>query len=190
MKKDIEWFKKQIISNYPSQGEVDNPDYEVIAKVRIIDEVLSLVDKLGKPELPVIPQFVADYLSNVDVYSFEERIEILVNSHSGDSYYFHEMLPKDGHISYELGDQLYEYAQNENLKKLFQLINGYTIEKEPQWVVKDDTGYLSYLQFSIPNIYERETSLDKNDAYKFNSKSKADLVADLVDGEVVEVPNE
>lgn len=66
-------------------------------------------------------------------------------------------------------------------------LNGYTVEKEPQWVVKDDTGYLSYLQFSIPNIYERETSLDKNDAYKFNSKSKADLVADLVGGIVVEV---
>ena len=56
-----------------------------------------------------------------------------------------------------------------------------------QWVVKDDTGYLSYLQFSIPNICDRETSLDKNDAYKFKSKSKADLFADLVTGTVEEV---
>lgn len=66
-------------------------------------------------------------------------------------------------------------------------LDGYTIEKEPQWVVKDDTGYLSYLQFSIPDIYELETSLDKNDAYKFNSKSKADLIADLVNGTAEEV---
>ena len=69
-------------------------------------------------------------------------------------------------------------------------LDGYEVEKEKQWVVKDDTGYLSYLQFSIPNIYQRETSLDKNDAYKFKSKSKADLFADLVAGTVEEVTDE
>ncbi|HFI0406373.1 TPA: DUF1642 domain-containing protein [Streptococcus suis] len=66
-------------------------------------------------------------------------------------------------------------------------LDGYEIEKEKQWVVKDDTGYLSYLQFSIPNIYQRETSLDKNDAYKFKNRSRADLFAELVTGTVEEV---
>jgi hypothetical protein len=62
MKKDKEWFKQQMVRNYPSQSEIDNPDYEIIAKVKIIDEVLSLIDQVNEPELPVIPQFVADWI--------------------------------------------------------------------------------------------------------------------------------
>lgn len=129
-------------------------------------------EKLDEPELPAIPRFVAEWIEE------EKRNSA---SYVGMMLRFHNM---------DLNAEINGYI-NRNYETFARalLLDGYKIEKEPQWVVKDDTGYLSYLQFSIPNIYERESSLDKNDAYKFNSKSKADLVADLVDGEVVEVPN-
>lgn len=193
MKKDKKWLKEEI------NKEVENIDYplrystnEYNVKMSMIEFFKGKVDQLDEPEVPVIPQFVADYLSNVDVYSFEERIEILVNSHSGDSYYFHEMLPKDGHISYELGDKLYVYSQNENLKKLFQLISGYAIEKEPKWIVKVDKGRF------VDNFIKSTTGVEVDLSHRlgctapiiFKDKSKAEAVALLVGGEVVEETND
>lgn len=46
MKRDKEWFSEQIMKKYPSQSEIDSPDYEIIAKVEIIQEALSLIDQM------------------------------------------------------------------------------------------------------------------------------------------------
>lgn len=145
----------------------------------------------NEPELPVVPLFVADYLSNVDVYSFEERIEILVNSHSGDSYYFHEMLPKDGHISYELGDQLYEYAQNEKLVNLFRLINGHTIEPEKKYILKNQRGFVSSMivqqpQTKLKSCIKINYTENEEEARKFNKYDK-DFFTEVGHLEVEEV---
>ena len=50
MNKDKEWLKQQVVKNYPSQSEINNPDYVVITKVEIIDEFLSLIDQLDEQE--------------------------------------------------------------------------------------------------------------------------------------------
>lgn len=132
----------------------------------------------------VIPQFVADCIEHY------KRAENSLGELLAHIEYENLLKPKLKMVS-KVMEWVYpdDFSDNEDRIDLIARawLDGYTIEKEPQWVVKDDTGYLSYLQFSIPDIYELETSLDKNDAYKFNSKSKADLIADLVNGTAEEV---
>lgn len=79
-------------------------------------------------ELPVIPQFVAEYLEDKSIYSFEERIAYLIKSSDGDSFYLHELLPESSCITEDEGERLYEYVQGKEPRDLLQLINGYTIE--------------------------------------------------------------
>lgn len=79
-------------------------------------------------ELPAIPQFVAEYLEDKSIYSFEERIAYLIKSSDGDSFYLHELLPESSCITEDEGERLYEYVQGKEPRDLLQLINGYTIE--------------------------------------------------------------
>lgn len=173
--KDKAWLKE----------EVENILYRAVLSFQIAttsegniiyDEIEKKIEQLDEPEKPVIPQFIANWIESYRKKTLVELINDAVYSSDEDSQCFRRWFHE------EMG---FESNYDEFLSRVW--LDGYTIEKEPQWVVKDDTGYLSYLQFSIPNIYERETSLDKNDAYKFNSKSKADLIADLVTGTVEEV---
>ena len=58
MKKDKEWFSEQIMKKYPSQSEIDNPDYEIIAKIEIIQEALSLIEQIeSKTVESIISEF-------------------------------------------------------------------------------------------------------------------------------------
>lgn len=180
MNKDKEWLKEEVFELYPSYDEMYvSPDYETVAKTETISKVLELIDQLDEPEKPVIPKFVAEYIkqSKKDNDSINQVFAFMDDKEDKDLW--HWLFPS-----------MYEEKRANQEVFMRAWLDGYTIEKEPQWVVKDDTGYLSYLQFSIPNIYERETSLDKNGAYKFNSKSKADLIANLVTGTVEEVTEE
>ena len=178
MSKDIEWLIEEVLNLYPSYSEMyKHPDYPSGEKIDLINSFIELIDELDEPEKIIIPQFVADH----------------IEKHKGEELNLISRLDFVSEEEFEkkTKEWLYSGSYEEKLKRQHLLIDairyGYEVEKEPQWVVKDDTGYLSYLQFSIPNIYERETSLDKNDAYKFNSKSKAGLIADLVNGVVEEV---
>lgn len=100
-------------------------------------------------ELPAIPQFVAEYLEDKSIYSFEERIAYLIKSSDGDSFYLHELLPESSCITEDEGERLYEYVQGKEPRDLLQLINGYTIEtpKTLQVIVKnyDSTVYKTEL---------------------------------------------
>lgn len=165
MKKDKEWLKNEVKSLFDEA--YDSGKMEYYESEESIHRINNLVDQLDEQEVPVIPKFVADY------------IERAKSRH--DSIY---QAMKE-RASEEVNKWIQAFYNSDKFARAW--LDGYTIEKEPQWVVKDDTGYLSYLQFSIPDIYELETSPDKNDAYKFNSKSKADLIADLVNGTAEEV---
>lgn len=165
--------KKELIEELISMGGCDAEEEWEKGYDSGINNAITLCNQLDEPELPVIPQFVADFIKETQRNKRNLRDA------------FHEIVTRG--LDNENAEEWIEDSPDAFARAW---LYGYTIEKEPQWVVKDDTGYLSYLQFSMSNIYERETSLDKNDAYKFNSKSKADLVADLVGGEVEEVIND
>lgn len=154
-------------------AETHNQDesYWLDAKNRYINSI----SESELPEVPVIPQFVNKWL--------KKRKKDFKTAHDAILYIHSCGWDDETHIEFKL----YKWIPD-NLELFIRAWNDIcTIEKEPQWVVKDDTGYLSYLQFSIPNVYECETSLGRNDAFKFNSKEKAEAVALLINGTVIEV---
>lgn len=69
---------------------------------------------------------------------------------------------------------------------------GYEVEEEPRWIVKyippfvDEFRYYS-MDDEIFDITESSWTSDKEDAYPFTEKEKAEAVALLVDGSVEEV---
>ena len=175
MKKDKEWFKQQMVRNYPSQSEIDNPDYEIIAKVKIIDEVLSLIDQVDEPELPVIPQFVADFIREI---KNRKPLPIIL--------YGALLEAKD---IQELFDWIWKNGENHNAFAIAFITGKYEIKKEPEWTVKLDNGRY------VDNFIESNTGVEVELSHRlgctapiiFKDKSKAEAVALLVGGEVVEV---
>ena len=137
MIKNKEWFKQQMVRNYPSQSEIDNPDYEIIAKVKIIDEVLSLIDQVDEPEKVVvskmekvvIPQFVADWIEEskgVDDDFWEAATEMIRDSITS--------LTKKGRKVHDwlFGNSVIVTVMLERQKLITRAwLDGYAIEKEP-----------------------------------------------------------
>ena len=128
--------------------------------------------KIDEQQKVVVPKFVAEWIEKHRTEKNKDRLSYAL-----------------GGVFEDVGVGLYIKQQEDDYTETIAKarLDGCEVEPEKQWVVKDDTGYLSYLQFSTHNICECETSLDKNDAYKFKSKSKADLFANLVAGTVEEV---
>lgn len=167
----IEKIETQIDFEKKSKSEYNIGRRDAYTNVLILFKQLEEPTIIAsKNEQIIIPQFIADWLKEN-----KSKFNILDVA---------AIVRTEGLVNQKVDNWI---CKNDEMFVRAWIDDNYTIEKEPKWVVKDNTGYLSYLQFSIPNIYERETSLDKNDAYKFNSKSKADLVADLVTGTVEEV---
>lgn len=179
MKKDKEWLKGLIneegtVVDMNSLGRHDG-QYWKNENIKINKgRLFYLIDQLDESQKQVVPQFVADWIETSRYAEYHLLGAVYDGSYSED---MKEWLFR--------GDKRTRQDNQDKLTRAW--LDGYEVEKGPQWVVKDDTGYLSYLRFSIPDIYEIETSPDKNDAYKFNSKSKADLIADLVNGTAEEV---
>ena len=129
MKNGKEWLSEQIMKKYPSQSEIDNPDYEVIAKIEIIQEALSLIDQLDEPEIPVIPQFVADWIEEskgVDDDFWEAATEMIRDSITS--------LTKKGRKVHDwlFGNSVIVTVMLERQKLITRAwLYGYTIEKEP-----------------------------------------------------------
>ena len=143
----------------------------------IKNQVLDIISQIDETQKVVVPKFVAEWIEEGKRSGW--HLQKALSNLDDDE--------KVGDWVYDENDDLVSEKVDTFARAW---LDGYEIEKEKQWVVKDDTGYLSYLQFSTHNIFERETSLDKNDAYKFKSKSKADLFANLVTGTVEEVTDE
>lgn len=79
---------------------------------------------------------------------------------------------------------------NENVLTVFRALeNGYTVKKEPRWVVKRRDGdYVNdYQEATLCVGIGLTPELDVLPPFKFTDKSKAEAVATLVDGSVEEV---
>lgn len=147
------------------------------------EELMILVDNLDEPEKPEIPQFVADWIEEVKQRGcgLADALNCFVSP----------IMPEKVKqwIQFDFAAIGCHHDNQELLAKAW--LHGYTIEKEPVWVVKvsEYTGF--YLkEFTsgwdgkdTPKTYA--TSI-KDKAYKFTDKAKAEAVATLVDGEVEE----
>ena len=78
------------------------------------------------------------------------------------------------------------WVSRHKFKAIEAVMYGYKI-KEEQWVVKVDRGYVNGLGSRDDSFdFVPGTNLKKESAYKFTDKEKAEAIAVLVDGEVVE----
>ncbi|MTD42483.1 DUF1642 domain-containing protein [Erwinia sp. CPCC 100877] len=90
-------------------------------------------------------------------------------------------------------------SANKPTETLIRMKDGYTVEKEPKWIVRTDTGFLSFITYFYKNSYEMktslkkyemETSLEKKEAIEFKEEHIAKHIAEIIGGEVLPVEEE
>lgn len=122
-----------------------------------IDAAIELVSKLNEPQKPVVPQFVADWLSKLKSGLF------------GLNY---DSVPS------EIYDWV--YATEDNLRKLhLAFVYGYEVEKEKQYTVKikavnqylvknPDEEFLGFLQSRLKSKFTRKELEDAGFGWVFD----------------------
>lgn len=131
-----------------------------------IGEVIGIAEELDEPEKVVIPKFVADWLEEKNKnFSLYGALHIAVEDE---------------------GDIGLWITNRRQLTLARAWLDGYEVEKEPQWVVRYEDGYFSEeIKFGcgIDGDWVDEVSR----AYHFTDKAKAEAVALLIGGTVEEV---
>lgn len=137
---------------------------------------LKLVKQLDEPRKPVVPKFVAEWIS------------FCKNKNKKLGYAIHDCFLRDFLLE-RFGDDddrvrwLTDYKNQEILARAW--LDGYEVEKEPLYYVKhknDDTYFVEFINSSFSSVWDDEINRIKS----FKDKTKADAVAVLVSGEVVE----
>ncbi|MCO8290242.1 DUF1642 domain-containing protein [Tetragenococcus halophilus] len=138
------------------------------------DNVLDVVNNAYELKNPKIPEKLA------------ERIEELREIGWDDEYIIYDIYTDK---ETDMIDSNVVRWMNDN-KGLFTkaLVNGYTIEKEPVWVVLKDTRYFHAFTGEYDKFegFEYVLSMYEGNAHTFADKQKAEAVATLVDGVVGE----
>ena len=120
--------------------------------------------KLQQQALPVVPEFVAEFVSgDENEFSKADRIAYLLQSVQGDSYYLTKELPRDGMITVDEGQELYNWAICQHHETILKLWNGYEVEK-PQ---------LFYI--ALPKVYGLSDST-------FVSKAESGIISEFTKG--------
>ena len=137
-------------------------------------------EKLDEPELPVIPQFVGDYLDDFKKQNL--TLGDALDTHFEDDEQIHTWLYEDGVVR---NDEVFARAW----------LYGYTIEKEPKYLVKarDKNSWLYLKSMQLYKDVETRTDLNSNfegwkaKAIKFSDKGQAESIAEFFSGVVEEV---
>jgi len=137
-----------------------------------MEVALEGMEKLDEPELPVIPQFVAEW-----IVDYKER------------YDFRAIIQEIEMTLVNLDVDMWIENNFEKFSKAW--LDGYKIEKEPEWIVKLEKG--RYVDNFIKNTVGIEiditSKLDYTAPIRFKDKAKAEAVALLVGGKAEDVPD-
>lgn len=149
----------------------------------------DMLEQLDEPKKLVIPQLVAGWLEkSTDPFTKAEKIAYLIKSKDGDLYYFCDWFVRDGIVTQEQGEELLAWATRQSYETLLSLYNGYEVEKEPLWAIKNANGnYLT--KCALWGTDGVNHSFECNPSYQllFTDKATADAAALLVNGTVEEV---
>ena len=157
-------------------------------KYGLYKEILEDLKQLDEPKKLVIPQLVAGWLEkSTDPFTKAEKIAYLIKSKDGDSYYFCDWFVRDGIVTQEQGEELLAWAKRQSYETLLSLYNGYEVEKEPVWVIKNAVGnYLTICSLWGKDGVNYCFECNPPDKLLFTDKSIADAAALLVNGTVEE----
>ncbi|MGV9053329.1 DUF1642 domain-containing protein [Lactococcus lactis] len=125
---------------------------------------MAVEPKFQQQALPVVPEFVAEFVSgDENEFSKADRIAYLLQSVQGDSYYLTKELLRDGMITVDEGQELYNWAICQHHETILKLWNGYQVEK-PQ---------LFYI--ALPKVYGLSDST-------FVSKAESGIISEFTKG--------
>lgn len=165
-------FKNQIIKE--SKDVYGAPDtwiggYED-GRVDALTFAYKRVKWLDEPEKPEIPKFVADWIEEKRPYY--SLMTIVGNYLNG----------------FGMPERVEEWITDNRDDFVKALVNGYTIEKEPVWVVLQDAQYFHAFtgEYDESEGFEYVLAMYEGHAHTFADKQKAEAVATLVDGTVKE----
>ena len=140
--KDIQWLKKEIHKELEDwhgvEGGIDGDG---------INEIMLLINQLDQPELPVIPQWVADniedkkrvgVLLSVAIAGFPEfklQKELNIDEHECNEIYARAWL--DGYTVEEEEEQKYYVMNNDDRMMLVRMMVGKTITEADPFKLED-----------------------------------------------------
>lgn len=171
MNKDKNWLKNEVEkiwhSGHPRLGEV--VEYEGLK---------NLIEQLEEPmKIPELPKFIDETIKDS---SFTEISEIELVNKIKSRYSFFEWFEKK-----------YPDASNREMERylLIAILFDYTVEKEPEWIVKRKNNfYVDGFKKTIKGVeidIAEPTSVTA--PYKFSDKKLAESVAAVVNGETLDV---
>lgn len=142
-----------------------------------------------EPKNPIVKPIVAGWIEkSTDNLTKAEKIAYLIKSKDGDSYYLCDWFVQDGILTQEQGEELFAWAERQSYETLLSLYNGYEVEKEPVWVIKNAVGnYLTICSLWGKDGVNYCFECNPPDKLLFTDKSIADAAALLVNGTVEEV---
>ncbi|EOS8041273.1 DUF1642 domain-containing protein [Enterococcus faecium] len=151
--------------------------------------LIGLAKQLDEPKKLVIPQLVAGWIEkSTDPFTKAEKIAYLIKSKDGDSYYFCDWFVRDGIVTQEQGEELLAWATRQSYETLLSLYNGYEVEKEPLWAIKNaDGNYLTKCALWGKDGVNYSFECNPSHRLLFTDKATADAAALLVNGTVEEV---
>ncbi|MCO8298665.1 DUF1642 domain-containing protein [Tetragenococcus halophilus] len=144
--------------------------------IAIRDGCIILNPNLTEPEKPEIPKFVADWIEEVKQRGcgLADALNCFVSP----------IMPEKVKqwIQFDFAVIGCHHDNQELLAKAW--LNGYTIEKEPVWVVLKDAQYFHAFTGEYDKFegFEYVLSMYEGNAHTFADKQKAEAVATLVDG--------
>ncbi len=149
----------------------------------------SDLKQLDEPKKLIVKPIVAGWIEkSTDFFTKAEKIAYLIKSKDGDSYYFCDWFVRDGIVTQEQGEELLAWATRQSYETLLSLYNGYEVEKEPVWVIKNAVGnYLTICSLWGKDGVNYCFECNPPDKLLFTDKSIADAAALLVNGTVEEV---
>ena len=137
---------------------------------------LGLAEQLDEPQKPVVPQFVADW--------FEDNKEVL------DLAIFMAIRELDDEEWLHKTDfeNWLDAAKNKPIETLIRMKDGYEVEKEPVWAIRNaDGNYLTRCSLWGKDGVNYRFECNPLDKLLFTDKAMADATALLVNGTAEEV---
>ncbi|MDN6569187.1 MAG: DUF1642 domain-containing protein [Tetragenococcus halophilus] len=152
----------------------------MLGRKQAFSDVRGLLKTLDEPEKPEIPKFVADWIEEVKQRGcgLADALNCFVSP----------IMPEKVKqwIQFDFAAIGCHHDNQELLAKAW--LNGYTIEKEPVWVVLKDAQYFHAFtgEYDESEGFEYVLAMYEGHAHTFTDKQKAEAVATLVDGTVKE----
>ena len=142
-----------------------------------IEIAISVIEQIEEPELPVVPQFVADWIDK------QKKLK------NGLLWALIEGSERELITNWLLPDNYQKKVQREDLL-LTAFLDGYTIESEKSYIVEKDRNGFLYDCKNQDGKLEYRLCDKKQAAATFSDEKTAKLFAELINGKVEEVPNE